>query len=188
MQRPVATGTMALFGLRNRTNLQSGTNFARPLPASLTARDTYLLQEMQAASNRVQWYLELHERLESSALAVTAGVWVLVVSQELGAIESLLIWLPPAYAVASAIKSYFYTKTLREASEYLHRLEDYFELEDEQGWVHYVRASTRKYKTLWRTRFWTLVILAGFTAPLVLSHDTPDPSPKAPQYHFANSY
>lgn len=128
----------------------------------------YLLQEANLMGERIQWYLEQQQHLETLAIVSTGAIWSFLLSLSYTSAVEAMAWLPAVISLLLAGKSYVFTKTLNEAFDYLYELEELCALPGETGWVHFFRSRSGRYKRRWRTGFWTVMALANiFVAQFV---------------------
>ncbi|MBL4586735.1 MAG: hypothetical protein JKX84_06740 [Flavobacteriales bacterium] len=126
----------------------------------------YLLQEANVIGVRIQWYLEQHEKIENLGLLSTGAVWAFIMSHSWNESIKFIAWIPLIASVLLFIKSLLFTKTIGEAFDYLHGVEEQFNLPTGKGWVHSFRAKSSKYKRKWRKFFWLFLIAINLLIPL----------------------
>ncbi len=126
----------------------------------------YVLQEAQLMGERIQWYLEQQQHLETLAIVATGAIWSFMLALRYTSAIEYIAWLPAMITILLAAKSFVFTKTLNEAFEYLYSLEELCGLPGDAGWVHFFRARSARYKRRWRTTFWLTIV----TANALLAH------------------
>jgi hypothetical protein len=130
----------------------------------------YLLEEAKLINERVKWYLEQQEKLETQGLFASGAVWAFKLSQPVTPAMEYVTWLPVILVSVLFVKSLLFTEALKEAFRYLERLEDLSDVPEGMGWAHNFRLQGKRLKRKWRKTFWIILILANLGATLVLSN------------------
>ena len=135
------------------------------------ARSEYMLGEASVMGERIQWYLEQQENLETTAILGSGAIWAFVLALNWSEAVSYLTWIPFFVCLLLAIKSQIFTRTINEAFDYLSDLEDHFGMAT-YGWVHFFRARSGRYKRRWRNSFWALIVLANMSVALFVPFES----------------
>lgn len=130
-------------------------------------KDQLIIQEAIIIGQRIQWYLDQHEKIETLALISTGTIWAFILSQKYSESIKYISWIPLFLTFFLTVKNYLFTKTINEAFQYLYELEEYYDLGGEKGWVHYFRHRSSKFKRKWRAVFWSILIVANVLIPLL---------------------
>jgi hypothetical protein len=165
-------------------NSQVGTGSKPQDPAEHGSE--YLIAQASHIHERVQWYLERHERIEILGLGGSGAIWAFILTQASSDAVPYLKWLPALMSLVLGLKSYLLTKSLSEAFNHLSELEDHFALPAQKGWVHYFTQRSAKYKRRWRSSFWIGLVIVNTAAALfvpfadILSPANPAPIESTP--------
>src|SRR6185436_2268870 len=116
--------------------------------------DKFLLAEYSALREEVKWLITQIETLEYTALIFSGAIWAWG-GQQQGPIKMVVIFLPLILSVLLFIKRESLRRSLREAAEYLMKLESHFNLPDGMGWDHHLRAKGVRHFRTWKKIFWS---------------------------------
>src|SRR5258708_7340494 len=91
-------------------------------------RNALMLQESQIIGDRIKWYLDQHEKIETLGLFSTGAVWAFVLAHSWSAAIMYVTWIPVFITFFLAMKSILFTKTINEAFQYLYEMEEEYGL------------------------------------------------------------
>jgi hypothetical protein len=145
----------------------------------------YLLQDAHLLNERVRWYLEEQDKLETLGLVASGAIWAFAVSLTWSPALSYLVWVPAIISFALFIKSLLLTAALKEAFDYIYRIEELYRLPAGTGWVHHFRKTGKRVKRRWRAAFWSLLVtgnvMIALFAPLRELLPPPNEAPPTAQ-------
>src|ERR1051326_1746263 len=111
---------------------QIADNHVEPLSESASA---YLLQESKVMNERVKWYLEQQEKLETQGLFASGAIWAFVLSRPFTPTFEYVTWLPVVLTLVLFVKSLLFTEALKESFAYIEKLEALCEVPANMGWA-----------------------------------------------------
>lgn len=137
-----------------------------PLKAPAVA---YLLQEAKLMNERVRWYLEQQEKLETQGLFASGAVWAFILSRPFTTTLEYATWLPLILTSVLFIKSLLFTEALKESFSYIEKLEVLCDVPDDMGWARTFRLHGKRLKRRWRKSFWAILVLGNLAAALLVA-------------------
>lgn len=137
-----------------------------PLTESASA---YLLQEAKLMNERVKWYLEQQEKLETQGLFASGAIWAFVLSRPFTPTLEYVTWLPFVLTLVLFVKSLLFTEALKESFAYIEKLEALCEVPANMGWARTFRLYGKKLKRRWRKAFWVGLVIGNLIAAVVIA-------------------
>jgi hypothetical protein len=132
------------------------------------SNSAYLLQEANLMNERVKWYLEQQEKLETQGLFASGAVWAFILSRPFTTPSQYVTWLPVILTSVLFVKSLLFTEALKESFSYIEKLEALSDVPEDMGWARTFRQYGRRLKRRWRKAFWITLVLGNLAAALVV--------------------